>query len=75
MARTKTPAVKPQVWTNPNGDRFVVLPEADFVSLTELLEDAADLRDLRKATKANAGKKYHLASDVERQLAASRRGK
>jgi hypothetical protein len=75
MARTKSPTVKPQLWTDPNGKRFVVLPEADFVSLTELLEDRELSRILKDAKRTDSNKPGIPFAEVKRQLAASRRGK
>lgn len=67
--------VKPE-YLSKNGKReFVVLTIEDFNSMQEALADAADLRDLRKATKSNATQKYHTAAEVKRQLSAARRGK
>jgi DNA-binding XRE family transcriptional regulator len=40
---------KPDIITTPSGDRMVILPEAEFRSLVEAAEDAADVRAYDKA--------------------------
>jgi hypothetical protein len=67
--------LKSQVWTNPGGKRFVVLPEDDFARITEMLEDRGLSRILREARRADSGKPGIPFAEVKRQLAARRRGK
>lgn len=63
--------VKPE-FLSKNGERqFVILTIEDFTRMQEALEDAADLRELPKATKVNAGKKYFTPEEVDRKLPAS----
>jgi PHD/YefM family antitoxin component YafN of YafNO toxin-antitoxin module len=66
------PKMKSEVWTNPNGKRFVVLPEDDFERLTEMLEDAGLSRILREAKRAAAGQPTIPFAEVKRRLAAAR---
>lgn len=62
-----------QVWTNPSGKRYVVLPEADFARLAELIEDAGLARILREAKAADRGGRGVPLAEAKRQLAAARR--
>lgn len=64
--------VKPE-YLSKNGKRqFVVLTIEDFDRMREALDDAQDLRDLRQATRSNAGKPYYTPAEVERRLVANR---
>jgi hypothetical protein len=67
--------LKSQVWTNPHGKRFVVLPEDDFARIAQMLEDAGLSRILREAKKADTREPGIPFAEVKRQLAAQRRGK
>ena len=63
------PKVKPE-YLSKNGKRqFVILTIEDFDRIKEALEDARDLRDLRRATQSNAGRPYYTPAEVERRLA------
>jgi hypothetical protein len=61
--------VKPHYLSKRGKREFVVLTVEDFDRINAALEDAADLRDLRDATRKNAGKPYLSAAQVQRQLA------
>jgi hypothetical protein len=65
--------VKSQVWTNADGERFVVLPEDDFARITELLEDRGLSRILKEAKRTDTKKPSIPFAEVKRQLAAARR--
>ncbi len=65
--------VKSQVWTNADGERFVVLPEDDFARITELLEDRGLSRILKEAKRTDTKKSGIPFAEVKRQLAAARR--
>ncbi|HLL90582.1 MAG TPA: hypothetical protein VK324_14875 [Tepidisphaeraceae bacterium] len=67
------PKLRPQLWTNEKGQRFVVLPEADFVRLAELAEDRGLSRILRAAVASDAGEASVPFDQVRRQLAPRRR--
>lgn len=64
--------LKTQVWTNPSGKRYVVLPEDDFARLAELIEDAGLARILREAKAADRGGRGIPLAEAKRQLAATR---
>ena len=66
--------LKSEVWTNPNGRRFVVVPEDDFARLAEMLEDRGLSRILKEAKRADPGGPGIPFAEVKRQLAAQRRG-
>lgn len=52
-----------------NGEKqFVVLPYEEFVAVQERLADAEDLLELRKAKRAESGKRGIALSDVKRKL-------
>lgn len=67
--------LKSEVWTNPNGKRFVVLPEDDFARIAEMLEDRGLSRILREAKRNDTGTPGIPFAELKRQLAAQRRGK
>jgi hypothetical protein len=67
--------LKSEVWTNPNGKRFIVVPEDDFARIAELLEDRGLSRILQEAKRTDTGKPGIPFADVKRQLAARRRNK
>ena len=69
------PKLKSQVWTDPRGQRFVVMPEDDFARIAEMLEDRGLSRILREAKRADTGKPGIPFAQVKRQLAAQRRVK
>ena len=61
--------VKPEYLSKHGKRQFVVLTIEDFDRMREALDDAQDLRDLRRATRSNAGKPYYTPGEVERRLA------
>ena len=65
--------LNPQLWTNDKGKRFVVLPEDQFVHLSELAEDRGLSRILRKAMRTDTDAPSIPFSEVKRQLASQRR--
>ena len=65
--------LRPQLWTNDKGKRFVVLPEEDFLRMSELVEDHGLSRILRQAIAADTDQPSIPFSEVKRQLAASRK--
>jgi PHD/YefM family antitoxin component YafN of YafNO toxin-antitoxin module len=67
--------VKPE-YLSKNGRReFVVLTVEDFDRMRTAVEDAEDLRTLRRATRRNAKATYYTAEEVARQLAARPSGR
>jgi hypothetical protein len=67
--------LKSEIWTNPKGKRFVVVPEDDFARLSELIEDAGLLRIFRESKAADTGEPGIPFAEVKAQLAAMRRRK
>ena len=65
--------LRSQLWTNEKGKRFVVLPEEDFLRLSELIEDRGLSRILREAIASDTDEPSIPFSEVKRQLAAQRR--
>jgi len=61
--------VKPEFLSKDGKRQFVILTIEDFDRIQDALEDTRDLRDLRQATRSNAGKPYYTAAQVERRLA------
>jgi hypothetical protein len=61
--------VKPEFLSKDGKRQFVILTIEDFDRIQEALDDARDLRDLRDATKRNAGKPYYTPAQVQRRLA------
>jgi hypothetical protein len=61
--------VKPKFLSKDGKRQFVILTIEDFDRVQAALDDARDLRDLRDATKRNAGKPYYTEAQVERRLA------
>lgn len=45
--------LRSQLWTNEKGKRFIVLPEEDFLRLSELVEDRGLSRILREAIRSD----------------------
>jgi PHD/YefM family antitoxin component YafN of YafNO toxin-antitoxin module len=64
--------LKTQLWTNPTGKRFVVLPEADFIRMSELIEDRGLSRILKEAIATDTDEPSIPLAEVKRQLAAQR---
>ena len=60
--------VKPEFLSKRGKREFVILTIEDFDRMKEALDDAQDLRDLRQATRRNAGKPYFTPAEVERRL-------
>jgi hypothetical protein len=67
--------LKSEIWTNPKGKRFIVVPEDEFARLSELIEDAGLLRIFREAKAADTGEPGIPFAEVKAQLAAMRRRK
>jgi hypothetical protein len=65
--------LRSQLWTNEKGKRFVVLPEEDFLRMSELVEDRGLSRILRQAIESDTDEPSIAFADVKRQLAAHRR--
>ena len=61
--------VKPEYLSRHGKRQFVILTIEDFDRMREALDDARDLRDLRQATRRNAGTPYYTPAEVERRLA------
>jgi hypothetical protein len=70
MARLKS-----ELWMNEKGKRFVVLPEADFLRMSELIEDRGLSRIFREAIESDTSEPSVPFAEVKRQLAAQRRAK
>jgi hypothetical protein len=64
-----------QLWTNEKGKRFVVMPEEEFVRLSEMIEDRGLSRIFREAIATDANEPSISFDEVKRQLAASRRNR
>ena len=64
--------LRSQLWTNEKGKRFVVLPEEDFLRMSELVEDRGLSRILREAVRSDADEPSIPFAVVKRQLAAQR---
>jgi DNA-binding Xre family transcriptional regulator len=55
--------------TTPNGERFVVLPEADYERLLNLAEDAADIAAAnRVAARIESGEEELVPSEIVNKL-------
>jgi hypothetical protein len=65
--------LRSQLWTNEKGKRFVVLPEEDFLRLSELAEDRGLSRILREAVESDTDEPSIPFAQVKRQLAPPRR--
>lgn len=65
--------LRSQLWTNEKGERFVVLPEKDFIRFSELVEDRGLSRILREAIRSDTDEPSIPFDEVKRQLAARRR--
>lgn len=65
--------LRSQLWTNEKGKRFVVLPEEDFIRLSDLIEDRGLSRILRQAIESDTDEPSIPFAQVKRQLAAHRR--
>ncbi len=65
--------LRSQLWTDGKGKRFVVLPEEDFLRMTERVEDRGLSRILREAIESDTDEPSVPFAQVKRQLAAGRR--
>jgi hypothetical protein len=65
--------LKSELWTNEKGKRFVVLPEEEFIRISELIEDRGLSRILRQAVESDTDEPSIPFAQVKRQLAAQRR--
>lgn len=65
--------LRSQLWTNEKGKRFVVLPEEDFLRMSELVEDRGLSRILREAIASDTNEPSIPFAEVKRQLAVQRR--
>ncbi len=65
--------LRSQLWTNEKGKRFVVLPEEDFLRMSELVEDRGLSRILREAIRSDTDEPSIPFAEVKRQLATRRR--
>jgi hypothetical protein len=58
----------PEILIEDGKKQFVVLPYEEFVALQERLADAEDLMDLRKARRAEGGKRGISLAKVKKEL-------
>ena len=58
----------PEIMSKNGRKQFVVLPYEEFVAVQERLADADDLLELRKAKRAEGGKKSIPLAAVKRTL-------
>lgn len=58
----------PEILVKNGKKEFVVLPYEEFLALQELLADAEDLLELRKAKRAEGKKRAIPLADVKRRL-------
>ena len=65
--------LRSQLWTNEKGKRFVVLPEEDFLRMSELVEDRGLSRILREAIESDTDEPSIPFTQVKRQLRQRRR--
>ncbi len=65
--------LRSQLWTNEKGKRFVVLPEEDFLRMSELVEDRGLSRILRDAIESDTDEPSIPLTEVKRQLTVQRR--
>ena len=66
------PKPKYDVLTRNGKDRFLLIPEKDYQTLLDRLEDERDLRDLESAKRRNAGKPAYTLAQVKRELGMAR---
>jgi len=67
--------LRSQLWTNEKGKRFVVLPEEDYLRISELVEDRGLSRILREAIQSDTNEPSTPFAEVQRQLASRRRAR
>jgi hypothetical protein len=65
---TRIPKLHPQILSKDGKKQFVVLPYEEFLAVQERLADVDDLLELRKAKRAEGGKKTIVLAKVRRQL-------
>lgn len=58
----------PQIVTEDGEKRFVVLPYAEFVELSRVLEDVQDLADLHEARQSDTGEPSLSLEEVKAAL-------
>ncbi len=63
----------PQILKKNGRGQFVILPHEEFRALMELLEDAEDVLDLRRAREENAGKPTYTLEEVRIRLGLDRK--
>ena len=62
----------PDILVKNGKKQFAVLPYEEFVALQELLADAQDLMELRKAKRAEGTSCSYSLAEVKRQLGAGK---
>ena len=72
MTAKRLMKLHPEILSKNGRKQFVVLPNEDFVAVQERLADADDLLALRKAKRAEAGKKSIPLAAVKRTLGLAR---
>ena len=68
MTAKRMVKLQPEILSKDGKKQFVVLPYEEFLAVQERLADADDLLELRKAKRAEAGKKYIPLAVVKREL-------
>ena len=68
MTATRLMKLHPEIMSKNGRKQFVVLPYEVFVAVQERLADADDLLELRKAKRAEGGKKSIPLAAVKRTL-------
>ena len=68
MTATRLMKLHPEIMSKNGRKQFVVLPYEEFVAVQERLADADDLLELRKAKRAEGGKKSIPLAAVKRTL-------
>ncbi len=58
----------PEILVKNGKKEFVVLPYEEFLAMQQLLADAEDLLDLRKAKRSERGKKSIALAEINREL-------
>jgi len=69
------PTLHPQILKKNGRAQFVILPYKEFRALQEMLEDAEDVLDLRRAREENAGQPTYTLEQVKLRLGLSPRRK
>ena len=68
MTAKRLMKLHPEIMSKNGRKQFVVLPYEEFVAVQERLADADDLLELRKAKRAEGGKKSIPLAAVKRTL-------